>query len=258
MSRILKTDAIALRIAPVSNTSSVVTWLTPGWGRLSTMIKGGRRPKSRFLGQYDLFYTCELLFYGREHRELHIASECCPLKMRPALRTDWRAAAMASYFADLAARIGPVHAEHADTWRLLDEALDDLAARGAAAEHTFWLEMKLLESMGLAPRLQDCLHCGRELEPGRDDTWFSHERGGLICRTCAGTCPEEPARLAPDIFAALRGLQRARHSSGARAVRCQPRQAREIEGLLGRFLSWHFEIPLTGRDIAFRILRASL
>lgn len=258
MSRILKTEAIALRVVPVSNTSSVVTWLTPDWGRLSTMIKGGQRPKSRFLGQYDLFYTCELLFYGREHRDLHIASECCPLKMRPGLRTNWRAAAMASYFADLAGRIGPVHAAHTDTWGLLDDALDDLDAHGAAAAHAFWLEMKLLESMGFAPRLQSCLHCGRGLEPGRDNAWFAHERGGLICGNCLDSCRETPARLAPDIFAALRGLQRARHSSGARAARCLPRQTKEIEGLLGQFLTWHFEVPLTARDIAFRVLHTSL
>jgi len=258
MSRILKTEAIALRVIPVSNTSSVVSWLTPGWGRLSTMIKGGQRPKSRFLGQYDLFYTCELLFYGREHRELHIASECSPLKMRQPLRSDWRAAAMASYFSDLAARVGPVHAAHTETWHLLDGALDDLAARGASAAHTFWFEMKLLEDMGFSPQLQNCLHCSRAMDPGEGAAWFSHERGGVICENCRASCKETPARLAPDVFAALRGLQRARHSGGARALRCTPRQAQDIERLLGNFLAWHFEIPMTSRDIAFQILRVAL
>lgn len=258
MSRILKTPAIALRAVPVSNTSSVVSWLTPAWGRLSTMIKGGHRPKSRFLGQYDLFYTCELLFYARKDRELHIASECCPLKMRAALRTDWRAAGMASYFADLAAKIGPVHAAHAETFHLLDSALDELADSGAAPAHTFWFEMKLLGSMGFAPQLQNCLHCGRDMEPDSGSAWFSHERGGLICANCLNSCREAPARLSPDVFAALRGIQRARHADSARALRCTPRQLLEIEQVLGRFIGWHFEIPLASREIAFRILRAAV
>ena len=63
---ILATPAIALRVSPFSRTSRMVTWLTPAYGRLVTSIKGACRPKSAFLGQFDLASRCELLFYRRE------------------------------------------------------------------------------------------------------------------------------------------------------------------------------------------------
>jgi phosphoesterase RecJ-like protein len=58
----LKTLGIVLSIRPWSQTSHVVTWLTLN-GVITTLVKGALRPKSAFIGQYDLFYTCELVYY---------------------------------------------------------------------------------------------------------------------------------------------------------------------------------------------------
>ena len=81
-SRILKTDALALRVSPFSRTSHVVRWLTASHGTIATLVKGACRPKSRFLGQYDTACTSELLFYERAGNGLHIAKECCLLEPR--------------------------------------------------------------------------------------------------------------------------------------------------------------------------------
>ena len=79
---IAKTEAIVLRIFLFSRTSHIVAWLAEDGTRLTTSIKGAVRPKSAFLGQYDLFYTCELLYYEREHAGVHVARECSPLAPR--------------------------------------------------------------------------------------------------------------------------------------------------------------------------------
>ena len=103
--QILRTEAIALRVSPFSRTSHVVTWLSPEHGRLATVVKGACRPKSAFLGQYDLFATCELLFYRRDHDGAHAIRECSPLEPRDELRDDWRRVTTASYLCDLLARV---------------------------------------------------------------------------------------------------------------------------------------------------------
>ena len=91
MNAILKTTAIALRIAPYSNTSRIVVWLTEEGERLATIIKGALRPKSLFIGEYDLFNTSEVLYYQRREDGLRIVRECSLLQDRPRFRTDWRA-----------------------------------------------------------------------------------------------------------------------------------------------------------------------
>lgn len=59
---IIKTTGLVLRLDPFSKTSQVITWLTPDHGRTVTLAKGAKRVKSNLVGQYDCFYTCELLF----------------------------------------------------------------------------------------------------------------------------------------------------------------------------------------------------
>ena len=72
---IIKTQGIVLTVHPWSRTSHIVTWLTPDHGPVTTLVKGAVRPKSAFLGQYDLFYTCDLLYYARATADLHALRE---------------------------------------------------------------------------------------------------------------------------------------------------------------------------------------
>ena len=55
-------------------------------GPVTTVVKGAVRPKSAFLGQYDLNYTCEIVYYSRAKGELHALRECSPLSTRPVRR----------------------------------------------------------------------------------------------------------------------------------------------------------------------------
>jgi DNA repair protein RecO (recombination protein O) len=249
-----KTQAVVLRFAPVSNTSRVVTWLTEGGARVSTLIKGAQRPKSLFLGQCDLFYTCELLFYTRERQGLHQVRECFPLKLRPRFRSDWRACAAASYLADLVARLSPPDAPHPGLFELLEAGLDHLEAHGAVPAFLFWFELKLLERLGLAPRLHRCAACGRELEAASRRARFSSAHGGILCGTCAAGDAASVA-LAPDALAVLLAWQRSRSPAAAGRTRCTPHQLGAIEQALGLFMHWHLDARFASRGIALDILR---
>jgi DNA repair protein RecO (recombination protein O) len=268
---ILKTQAIALRIAPFAETSRIVTWLTADHGRLATIIKGSQRRKSQFLGQYDLFYTCELLFYLRRYQGVHIVKECTPLKPRDALRSRWRAAACASYFAWLAARISPPYAPHPELFRLLDKALDAFSAEPNLSACLNWFELKIMAVLGVAPQLQTCLKCRRSLNANPDPAvaggltgaagrprpvpFFSYARGGVVCAGCAAALGPPAEKIAPDILAILRCWQQSRAWSSARNVCCTARQLRELERILGLFLQYHLEVSPVSRNLALEIVR---
>lgn len=253
-----KTEAIVLRWYPVSETSRVVSWLTPDHGRLATLLKGALRPHSAFLGQYDLFQTCELLYYARPHEGLMITREVCPLRSRSRLRTDWRACGVASYLCGLVGRITPPEAAQAELFHLLNEALDELAGEGASAPLLFWFELRLLEVLGLAPRLQRCLDCGREAQPGRQPGGFAPIRGGWLCPACYPRDAADHLPLLPDVLALLTSWQRAPSSRSARTTRLTARQQAEVERILASFMVHHLEQPLTGREIALDLLARQL
>jgi len=249
-----KTLAIVLRTAPVSNTSRMVTWLTADHGKIATLIKGAQRPKSPFLGQVDLFYTCELLFYVHARQHVHIARECCALRRRDALRADWAAAAAASYCADVLMRVTLYEAPQPALFALLELALDHLAAEGAGEPFVYWFELKLLAALGLQPRLDACLDCGAALLPAARPPVFAVARGGLVCAACAARgAGGDP--VAADALAVLAGWQASRNPRVARLTQCGPRQLAALEALLGRFLHTHLELRPASRALALDLLR---
>ncbi len=153
-----KTEAICLDIRPWSRTSHVVRWITPG-GPVATVVKGAVRPKSAFLGQYDLNYTCEIVYYSRARGELHALRECSPLAMREKLRSNYRALVLAEHMRAQVAALAP-HGDESGVWHAaLASALDALCAgaadtpRGLVAE-LLSFELKILDLSGLSPEIE--------------------------------------------------------------------------------------------------------
>ena len=144
----IKTEAICLDIRPWSRTSHVVSWLTPS-GKVSTVVKGAVRPKSQFLGQYDLNYTCEILYYARGKGDLHALRECTPLDMRESLRGDFRALALAGYCRRLVAELAPVGPDCRDWYALLGGSLS--VSSGDYVRRLVVFELEVLRLAGLKP-----------------------------------------------------------------------------------------------------------
>ena len=153
----VKTEAICLDIRPWSRTSHVVSWLTPN-GKVTTVVKGAVRPKSLFLGQYDLNYECEILYYARAKGELHALRECVPIGRHDELRGDYRKLALAGYFRRLVADLAP-QGEECNAWfKILSAALVRLVGWSADQRNNesfvgllLELELKVLGVSGLAP-----------------------------------------------------------------------------------------------------------
>jgi DNA repair protein RecO (recombination protein O) len=260
-----KTEALVLRVAPFSRTSHIVTWLTPDHGRLATVVKGACRARSLFLGQYDLFYTCELLFYSRERNGLHIARECSPINTRHHLRSRWRAAVCASYFCDLLNRLSLAAARQSELYALAASALDCLGAGEPCLPFLFWFEIHLAGVMGVAPRISTCAACQRRdvtsaadrgdspRTPGRP--WlFLADRGYVLCPDCA---KDGGLAVTPDVLAVLRLWQTAPSPRTAQNTRCTPKQLLAFQELLGMFLEFHLDLPPISRKLAIDLLAYS-
>ena len=168
----VKAEAVCLGVRPWSRTSHVVTWLTTS-GRITTVVKGAVRPKSQFLGQYDVNYTCEIVYYAGGRGDVHALRECTPMVLREGLRGRYRAAVLAEYFRFLCGRLAPTGAEAADWLRLLERALDALA--GGADGMVLALvrfELDVLRLAGLAPDFSG-------FDPLADKSSFSIETGAF-------------------------------------------------------------------------------
>jgi recombinational DNA repair protein (RecF pathway) len=92
---------LVLRTRPLTETSLIVHWLTPAFGRLATVAKGARRANSPFRGKLDLFYLADFSFCRSRRSELHTLREASLRETHSALREDLGLLQQACYCAAL-------------------------------------------------------------------------------------------------------------------------------------------------------------
>ncbi|MFA7173386.1 MAG: DNA repair protein RecO [Kiritimatiellia bacterium] len=262
---IVKTNAIALQIRGWSKTSHMVIWLTEDYGKITTVVKGACRPKSAFLGQYDLFYTCELLFYRRGRDGTHMIRECTPLQCRAPLRSNWRGVCAAGYLAYLTARTTTGHeakALYADLSHALD-TLCDCDAQSIAAL-IFWFEMRLLLHHGISPDFRTCPQCH---PAGAQWLRFSIESGRFACAHFNESHIAAPSvTLHRDVIKCLRRFAgchqfKARHYTPIMTLENKNNKKMNLvlglSRFLGIFIIFHLDLPAAVRRVAFESLNTN-
>ena len=233
---IIKTEGIVLAIRPWSRTSHIVTWLTPDHGCVTTLVKGAVRPKSAFLGQYDLFYTCDLLYYARATAELHALRETVPRVLRESLRGRWRETALAGYAAGLVKDLAPANGESSAWFSFFDSLLSRLEGRemaqlvattsggtrpcASALQELVRLEMEILKLAGWSPDFSG-------MDPRADWTPFAIDHG----RCGDGT---RTVRISPRTVAVLTRPDSPGHSRET---------VEDAVRFLGVFITYHLDAP---------------
>jgi len=241
--RVARDEALVLRWYPVTDTSRIVVWFTRRHGKISTLIKGSQRPKSWVLGQYDLFYTCELLFYRFAREDLHNFKECSPLKRRSALRQNWRGCAAASCITDLLLRVTPPGAVSEALYDLTSRSLDLCTRPDPSPALLFWYELHLLRELGLAPDL------GGSLLP---DAQFAYEEGRVL--PIQQVRSPHASAISGGAWALLRRLLEEEDPANLSRIRLLPEQIREISRHLERFTTWHLDHPVPARALALDLM----
>lgn len=240
---IVRTTAIPLAIFPYSSTSRIVHWITRHQGKISTLLKGALRPKSPFLGEYELFSTSELLYFPKRTETLHTAKECAILQRRDTFRTDWRAMQAASYLTLLVNRATPDESPQPELFTFHEILLDWAAEHGRNPHFLPWAELRFCDHFGQAPNLQSCVACssGTHLR-------FCTSQGGLVCGACA-TARRLPTLDCPaDVLAILRDWQKA--DDPALLPDSALRPAPQASHLIGAFMRYQFNLGPEPRNAA--------
>jgi DNA repair protein RecO (recombination protein O) len=145
---------LILRTRPLTETSLIVHWLTPTFGRIGTVAKGARCPKSPFLGKLDLFYEVDFSFSRSRHSDLHNLREACPREMHGAIREDILKLSQAAYAAAFIELATETETPLPSVYELLRGFLDCLCRQKPEEQLVFAFEFKLLRELGLDPDLE--------------------------------------------------------------------------------------------------------
>ena len=146
-----RTHGVILRTRPLTETSLLVNWLTADWGRMTTVAKGARRPKSAFRGKLDLFHEAEFSFARSRRSDLHTLREVSLLRTHSNLRKDLDRLEQAAYFGAFIEQTTETETPIPEFHALLREALQEIQEQPLSVLPIVAFELKGLEILGLNP-----------------------------------------------------------------------------------------------------------
>jgi DNA repair protein RecO (recombination protein O) len=172
-------SGLILRIRPLTETSLIVHWLTADLGRIATVAKGARRPKSPFAGKLDIFYLADFSFSRSRSSQLHNLRETQLRETHSAIREDLHKLQQAAYAAAIVEQATETDTPLPEIFVLVRTFLAVLCKHNPQPQNIFALELKLLREFGLEPDPADT-----QLTPGTvkimraltDNDWESGTR----------------------------------------------------------------------------------
>jgi DNA repair protein RecO (recombination protein O) len=148
-----RAHGLVLRVYPLTETSLIVHWLTQDLGRMATVAKGARRPKSPFRGKLDLFYLADFSFSRSRRSELHTLREVSLRETHNALRRELGYLQQAAYCAALVEQTTERDTPLSVVFGLMTDLLQHLPAQAPEPQTILGFELKLLAELGLKPNL---------------------------------------------------------------------------------------------------------
>jgi DNA repair protein RecO (recombination protein O) len=150
-----RSEAVVLRGVDFSETSRIVTFLTPERGKLACMAAGGKRPKSPFAGVLDTFNELEIVYYWRDSRTVQRLAETTLLDGFPGLKRDLDKTLLAAFPLEIAYKAAQENEPSAELYACLVNGLRAMARwTGPPHLHAAWQVLRLLAAAGYEPELE--------------------------------------------------------------------------------------------------------
>lgn len=232
-------EAVVLRGIDFSESSRILTLLTPERGLVTVLAKGARRKNSASGVSLDTFNLVEVVLYWKDGRGVQNLGEVSLLNRFPGLKTNLERGAYGAFLLELVSKACPENAPARQTFATLCRSLEALEQTPGAEARALTAKaaLALLEGFGFR---MDAASCGRCGEPIVGAPGFGAD-AGLLCAACGG----RPA-LKPETAEALRRLLS--DGPGARAPD-------EVFTLVWRYAAHHLESSFKSVRVLEQLLR---
>jgi DNA repair protein RecO (recombination protein O) len=235
-----QTPAIVLNVRDYGEADLLVTFLTPGQGRVTGLAKHAKKSRRRFAHCLEPLSRVDFFLSSRPGRELEFIQKGELVRVFPSLRRDLKCLATASVLGELAGLLAAPPEATAQIFATLEAALEGLEAGLPPDSLLPCFLLRLLSLGGYGPRLDSCISCGEEPAP---PLYFSIPRGGMLCGKCYLQGPGPLLLLSSGAWKLLR-LAKSLAPEKLGRLRFPPLQRDQSLTLLKAFLRHHL-----GRDL---------
>jgi len=233
-----RTEALVLRGVDFSESSRIITLLTPGRGQVAVIAKGARRKNSPSGPMLDTFNVVEAVIYWKDGRGIQTLGDVSLLCRHTGLKRDLARGAYGAFVLELVGKTCP---ENVASEGIFRRVLDGLAAldgaEGDVRSMAAGLSLALLDEAGYGMAGDQCGRCGAAMPVAAGFALAD----GLLCRRCPGESGVSRAAVE-----GLAGLARG-DGGGAAAVA-------EVFTLVWRYASYQLETELKSVRVLERML----
>jgi len=195
-----RTEVVVLRGVDFSETSRIVTFLSPDRGRLACMAAGARRPRSPLSAVLDTFNRLEIVYYWKESRSVQKLGEAALLDAYPGIKRELSKTLYAAFPLEVAYKAAQENEPSTRLYGVVVRGLEGMATwPGDAKAHAAWQVLQILSAAGFEPAI----------DPGGTPAGFAYESG------VTGSIGRADRTLTPGVLDALRALTRARDACPA-------------------------------------------
>lgn len=194
----LTTKALVLRITDYNDKDSLLTLLTPEYGKLTAKARGLRRKNS------PLIAPCQLLAYGEftlfEYHGQHSVNEASVCELFQGIRKDLGLLSLGTYFVQVADVLSQEDIPNPELLSLVLNslyALDQLGKSELLVKTVF--ELRAASIAGYTPDLFGCHICGSQAP-----CYFDISGGALLCEKCRGNASGIRMPVSASVLEAMR------------------------------------------------------
>lgn len=173
-----RVEGIVIRSFDYGEGNKIITILTKEYGKMSVMVRGAKKLKSRHSAITLLFTYGEFVFF--KTGSMGTLSNGEIIKSYQPLREDIHKAAYAAYLSELTERLLGEQDRPAWVFDQLLAALEAIEGDKDLQIVTHIYEMLMLGFAGYSPDLSQCVSCGSV----NGDMALSSSMGGLLCPRC--------------------------------------------------------------------------
>ena len=239
----IKTQGIVLRRIDYSETSLILSCFTRDAGKVRVIAKGAKRLQPKGPWPLDFLSLADIVILEKKSADLDILCEWSMRDCFPHLRESFDRWTYGWYWAELTE--AATH-EHVAAPSLFSSLCAILAWRSpsqtalALATHAY--EMRVANSLGIAPVVLQCVTCGKSWT-SREQAFFCAAQGGAMCGACAGNVPGDRFPVSTKALHVLNSLAKAKLAAISK-LRVDAATQKEIKTILRVHLTYHLGHPL--------------
>lgn len=153
---IVNTPAIVLRCVDFKESSKIVTLLTPDHGKIGVMVRGARKPKSRFSGYFETGNVLDVVLYIKSTRSVQNLQEVSFRSKNWNVRTDFTKLAILMALVEMLD--GMVHAAESavEMYNLAEKMVVWINDTNEDMVNVFpYIQIRLADASGIGIQVQD-------------------------------------------------------------------------------------------------------